>query len=261
MSRSGFYSWINRPWKADTLDEKLLVSFFNEKKGKFGIRRLKMGLERRYKLRVNLKKIRRIKNKFKLITSIRKKSNNRAGFKKGEEHSVAPNLVQRHFSPMKGEIVLSTDITELRYLNGKKAYLSAVKNLRSKEIVNFFVSQSPTLDLALNGLSDLFESIPRNKRKEVIMHSDQGFHYTSYAFRAKLAEFGIMQSMSRKGNCLDNSPIESFFGHLKDEVEYKTCKNFNEVNKKIKSYIYYYNNERPQWGLKQKTPAEAGVKS
>lgn len=235
------------------------MKLFNEKKGKFGIRRLKMTLERKFGLVMNLKKIVRIKKDYGLITLIRKPCVHRAGFKAGEVSSVAPNLVQRNFRPGKNQILLSTDITELRYRNGKKAYLSAVQNLGSNEIVNFTVSESPTLELAIKGLSQLFESIPLNKRRNVVIHSDQGFQYTSYAFRAKLAEYGITQSMSRKGNCLDNAPIESFFGHLKDEVEYKSCKNFKALNKSITNYIDYYNKERPQWNLKQKTPAEAGV--
>lgn len=219
-----------------------------------------MTLKRESGLLMNLKRIVRIKKKYGLITVIRKPSKYKAGFRAGELNSVAPNLIQRKFVPEENEILFSTDITELRYRNGKRAYLSAVQKLGSNEIVNFSVSESPTLDLAINGLSQLFESIPKERRRDVVIHSDQGFHYTSYAFRAKLAEFEIRQSMSRKGNCLDNAPIESFFGHLKDEVDYKSCKNFKALNKSITNYIDYYNNDRPQWGLKQKTPAEAGVK-
>lgn len=233
---------------------------FNEKKGKFGIRRLKMTLRRRHRLDMNLKKIIRIKRHYGLVTAIRKRSRTRLLFKQGEEHQAAANLLKRNFTPRKDQILFSTDITELQYLGGKKAFLSATKDLGSKKIVHFNVAEKPTLEVALGGLDQFFKRIPRKVRKKVIMHSDQGGHYTSYAFRMKLAEFEISQSMSRKGNCLDNAPIESFFGHLKDEADYKTCKNFKDLRKKITEYMEYYNHDRPQWDLKQKTPAEAGVK-
>lgn len=237
----------------------MIIQLFNHKKGRYGIRRIKMHLKRKFGVEINLKKIIRIKKKFGLVTVVRRRSKYRAVFRAGEEHTVAPNLLQRNFNPTKEEVFLSTDVTELRYSNSQKAYLSAIKDLGSKEIVCFNVSSKPTIDLVIKGLDELFESMPNKKRRNVIVHSDQGFHYTSHQFRKKLADYGIKQSMSRKGNCLDNAPIESFFGHLKDEADYEACKSVNEVRKKIKSYIKYYNYQRPQWGLKQKTPAEARV--
>ena len=242
-------------------DERLVIDVFKEKKGRYGIRRLKMHLKRKYHLETNLKKIVRIKKKFGLLTAIRRRNKFRALFKAGEEHSVAPNLVQRNFNPPKTDMIYSTDITELHYLAGRKAYLSAVKDLKSKEIVHYSLSERPTLNLAMDGLRDCLRTVPLKKRRNLIIHSDQGYHYTSYSFRSMLKDHGIKQSMSRKGNCLDNSPIESFFGHLKDEAEYGNCKNFMEVKKVIQDYMTYYNNDRPQWKLKQKTPAEAGVRT
>lgn len=88
------------------------------------------------------------------------------------------------------------------------------------------------------------------------MHSDQGIHYTNSAYRKILETHQVHQSMSRKGNCLDNAPIESFFGHLKDELDLSICKTYEDVKNKVRSYISYYNKHRPQWGLKAKTPAE-----
>lgn len=258
VSRSGFY---NSLLKTDLLssDEEVVLSLFKKKKGHFGIRRLKMEIERKHGLIFNLKKIVRIKKKFGLRTNVRRKNPYRAVCKKGEEHTVAPNLLERNFNPSHGEICLSTDITELRFKNGQKAYLSATKNLKTKEIVEFKVGSRPTVDLVIEGLNKYFEGLTKSERDKTILHSDQGLHYTSHPFRFLLQRHGVTQSMSRKGNCLDNSPIESFFGHLKDEVDYKSCKNVMEVKRKIKNYIDYYNNDRPQWGLKQKTPAEARV--
>lgn len=243
-----------------SVDEKILVDLFNKKKGKFGIRRLKMEINRKYGRSFNLKKIVRIKKQFGLKTVIRKKSVYRMMFKEGEEHKIAPNLLERNFNPSKLETCLSTDITELPYKNGQKAYLSAVKDLRTKEIVNFEVALRPTVEMVTSSLNNYFKTLSAKQRRRTLIHSDQGLHYTSFQYRYLLEKYEITQSMSRKGNCLDNSPIESFFGHLKDEVDYKNCKNFKEVRNKIKTYINYYNKERPQWGLKQKTPAEARVK-
>lgn len=259
MSRSGFYSHLIQSTDLSE-DEKLVVDIFKKKKSRFGIRRLKMEIERRHGFKFNLKKIIRIKKKYGLVTLVRSKSPYRAAFKKGEEHRAVPNLLERNFNPMKGEICLSTDITELRYRNGQKAFLSATKNLRTKEIVSFEVASRPSMSLVVEDLDKYFGSLSKKERTRTIVHSDQGLHYTSYQFRYLLEKHGIIQSMSRKGNCLDNSPIESFFGHLKDEVDYKDCKNVREVKRRIKKYINYYNNDRPQWGLKQKTPAEARVK-
>ncbi len=140
-------------------------------------------------------------------------------------------------------------MTELPYTGGRKAYLSAMKDLATNEIVHFNILQRPTGDLVITNLEEAFEKYSSSVRGRMIIHSDQGFHYTSEAFRKKLEKLGITQSMSRKGNCLDNSPIESFFGHLKDEVSFRSCKTFTDVKKKIEKYMYYYNNERPQWGL------------
>lgn len=214
---------------------------------------------RRYKRVINLKKIKRIKRDFDLITVIRRKNKMRLIFKSGEEHKVAPNLLKRNFIPITKRTYFSTDVTELPYIGGRKAYLSAMKDLATNEIVHFNILQRPTGDLVITNLEEVFENYSSLVRGRMIIHSDQGFHYTSEAFRKKLEKLGIAQSMSRKGNCLDNSPIESFFGHLKDEVSFRSCKTFTEVKKKIEKYMYYYNNERPQWDLEQKTPAEAGV--
>lgn len=219
-----------------------------------------MLLFRRYRLNFNLKKIVRIKRDFDLITKIRRRNKMKAVFKKGEEHSVAENLLKRDFVPLTKRTLFSTDITELHYLGGKKAFLSAIKDLATNEIVHYTVGPRPTIDIVTQNLEGTFKKFPSEIRKKMIIHSDQGFQYTGLAYRSKLAKLGIRQSMSRKGNCLDNAPIESFFGHLKDEVGYRSCKNFGEVKRMIEKYMNYYNNERPQWVLKQKTPAEAGVK-
>lgn len=259
VSRSGFYSWLKRPVAEENFEELLVVDLFELKKGKYGIRKLKMNLEKKTGLIYNLKRIIRIKRKYNLITVVRKPNKMKAFFKQINEHKVVPNILKRNFNPKENEVFVSTDITELSYLGGQKAYLSAYKDLRNKKIIHYHLSQRPTLELVMTGLDKLLGNTNKKMRDSVIIHSDQGFHYTSYAFREMLKKHGIKQSMSRKGNCLDNAPIESFFGHLKDESEYRKCKNWNELIREIDNYIKYYNDERPQWGLNKKTPAEAGA--
>ena len=218
-----------------------------------------MEIERKHGLNFNLKKIIRIKKKFNFKTVVRRKSIYRHASKHLQEHSVFPNLLNQNFNPLKAGVCFSTDITELRY-NGQKAYLSAIKDLKTKEVVSFDIKTRPSIELVVKNLDVYLKSKSLQEKKRMIIHSDQGLHYTCFQYQNILRVHKVRQSMSRKGNCLDNAPIESFFGHLKDEVDYKTCKNFKELKIKIGKYINYYNKDRPQWGLKQKTPAEARVK-
>lgn len=211
-----------------------------------------MLLQRHFWINMNLKKIRRLMKKYGLQATIRRKNKYKQGWVSGEEHRVSPNILSRQFNVEKKDTVYSTDITYLDYGKGNRAYLSAVKDLAVKDIVHYTVAPGASLLVATRGLEDLFSRKP----KHLIMHSDQGCHYTSKTYRDLLAKWGVTQSMSRKGNCLDNSPIESFFGHLKDEVDLQSCHTFEELVAEIDRYINYYNNERPQWGLKGKTPAE-----
>jgi transposase InsO family protein len=218
-----------------------------------------MLFERRFKIKINIKKIKRIKRKFGLETRVRRRNKYRAVFKAGEEHTTAPNIVQRNFSPLEDVNVLSADITELNYMGGKKAYLFGVKELKSRMLVHHDVRESPTIDLVIGGFSEFLRKLPRDLKRKTIIHSDQGFQFTSLQFRSVVDANEILQSMSRKGNCLDNAPIESFFGHLKDEIDYKKCSSFKEIKAMVKEYVSYYNFDRPQWSMKRKTPAEAGV--
>jgi Transposase and inactivated derivatives len=202
---------------------------------------------------MNLKKIARIKKQYGLTTRIRKKNPYNVLLKKGLEHRTAPNLLQRKFDVNVPDTIYSTDISYLLYQGGQRAYLSATKDLATKEIVAFNVSKNLSMQTAFIGLENVLKHKDCSK---LIIHSDQGVHYTHPLYVQKLKEFGATQSMSRKGNCLDNAPIESFFGHLKDDVDIKACRTFEEVKILVENYIDYYNNERCQWGLNKMTPAQ-----
>ena len=148
---------------------------------------------------------------------------------------------------------LCTDITYLYYGKCEKAYLSAVKDISTGEIIAYKVAKHITMSLVLDTVEILKNKINLNN---VLLHSDQGFHYTKPEYRKMLKDSNVIQSMSRKGNCIDNAPMESFFGHLKDEVDYRNCKTFEELVEKIDEYMYYYNNERYQWGRDKMTTAQ-----
>jgi putative transposase len=215
-----------------------------------------MILENDYGMIMNHKKIRRIKNEYGLYTRIRRQNPYKAIAKKTQEHSTCPNILDRKFDVSTPYRVYSTDITYLFYGKGQKAYLSAVKDLASKEIIAHYLSKHIDMELVLNTLSKTIEITPKSCLEFLISHSDQGFHYTNPIYRQKLKDFKVIQSMSRKGNCLDNAPIESFFGHFKDELDYFDCDTFEELEKKVNEYIYDYNNSRYQWNLKKMTPVQ-----
>lgn len=253
VSVSGFYSWkkrvVNNNNNNNKEIENLISKIFFEYKGRIGIRRIKMELERKYNQIVNKKKIQRIKQKLGLKTQIRRKRKNYQGYLRSEKWCIADNILNRQFRQNSANRAYSTDVTYLITKNSRY-YLSVIKDLCTKEIVAYKVSDKHDLALILGTL----EQMP--KQNNAIMHSDRGGLYTSFQYIQKLKELNLIRSMSRSGNCLDNAPIESFFGHLKDEIEYKKCKTLDEIRAKIDKYMYYYNNNRYQWGLNKMTPLE-----
>lgn len=250
VSVSGFYSWKNRVVNNNNKEiENLISKIFFEYKGRIGIRRIKMELERKYNQIVNKKKIQRIKQKLGLKTQIRRKRNNYQGYLRSEKWCIADNILNRQFRLNIANRAYSTDVTYLITKNNRY-YLSVIKDLCTKEIVAYNVSDKHDLALILGTLEQM------SKQNNAIMHSDRGGLYTSFQYIQKLKELNLIRSMSRSGNCLDNAPIESFFGHLKDEIEYKKCKTLDEIRAKIDEYMYYYNNNRYQWGLNKMTPLE-----
>lgn len=257
VSTSGYYAWKGRKIVScdDDFEDEIIHLIFEMKKRKAGAKTIKMILGRDFGIVMNLKKIRRIKKKLGLETIIRRR-NKYSNLIKGKYHKSVNNYLKQNFEVKNQDQVYSTDITYLYYGSGLTAYMSAVKDLKTKEIVHYSLSRSLTLDIVLDGLDELFIKIPLKVRRKLMVHSDQGCHYTSNNYRKLLKDHKIKQSMSRKGNCLDNAPIESFFGHMKDELDLKNCKRYEDLVLIINEYVNYYNRERPQWGLKGRTPAE-----
>lgn len=253
VTRSRFYeikSCVSEKVKSN--DENLVKSIFYRRKSKVGIRQIKMILWQDYKVVMNLKKITRIKRKHGLVTKIRKKYKYFI-VKKQYEHKVAGNILNRNFKANRENQVYSTDITQFNY-SGEKAYLTVFKDLATKEIKSYAMSRYAGVQFVQKALESALKQVPKKSRSGLLIHSDQGYHYTHFSYRQTLEDYGVKQSMSRKGNCLDNAPVESFFGHLKDHIDLKECRTYEDLEKMVTQEIEYYNNERPQWSLKKMPP-------
>lgn len=178
---------------------------------------------------------------------------------RGEIGNVAPNLINRDFHATAPHQKWTTDITEFS-LFGTKLYLSPVLDMYNSEIISYNISEHPVLAQVMDMLEKAFEKIPDGTN--LIFHSDQGWQYQHKAYQARLAEKGIRQSMSRKGNCLDNSIMENFFGLLKSELLYlREFKDINEFRDELEKYIFYYNNYRIKGKLKGLSPVQYRVQS
>ena len=262
VSRSGYYDYLkasekrNSREESDLSDYELISKIFEEKKGKAGAKTVKMILENDYSIIMNLKKIHRLMNKYGLITKVRRPNPYKKMAKANQEHKTLPNLLKRQFDQQEPGKVLLTDITYLYHGNGKPAYLSAVRDGATREILAYELSPNLKMDFTFTTLRKLEESLEGCMHPEGILHSDQGFHYTHPNYQLMVKEMGLTQSMSRKGNCWDNASMESFFGHLKDEVDFADCQNFEELKQLIDTYIFEYNSHRYQWDLKKMTPEQ-----
>ncbi|GEB34510.1 hypothetical protein BPA01_40900 [Brevibacillus parabrevis] len=262
VSPSGYYRWCraeeHRQLReaADERDFLLIKEHFEALKGKAGALVIKMRLARLNGVVMNHKKIRRLMRKFKLVTVIRKANPYRKMAKATQEHRTCPNLLERQFDQGIPEKVLLTDITYLRYGTGQWAYLSCVKDGATKQILAHYLSSTLELSLVKRTLAQLIRRLDGNVHPDAIFHSDQGMHYTHPLTRLLIAKAGFKQSISRKGNCWDNASMESFFGHMKDELEYKDCASLKELRQRVNEYVTYYNSERYQWTLKKMTPDE-----
>ena len=162
---------------------------------------------------------------------------------------IAPNHLERHFTATKPNQKWVTDVTEFKAKDGNKVYLSPILDLFNNEIISYTFSYSPNWAQVENMLMQAVKGL--NKACGVILHSDQGWQYQMVAYPRILAEHGIIQSMSRKGNCLDNAAMESFFRRLKTECIYgRDCKTKEEIVEADRDYLYYYNHRRIQLKLK-----------
>lgn len=262
VSRSGYYNWVNsedmriKKENKDKKDFEIILQAYQYRGYNKGARSIYMRLiHMNPPIVMNVKKIRRLMKKYNLFCPIRKANPYRRMAKALKTNNVADNILNREFKEHGPRMVLLTDITYIPYHN-TKCYLSVILDAFTKEILSYVLSESLEVDFVLETVNQLIEKHGIILSTKTLVHSDQGCHYTSYSFIQILKDKKLRQSMSRRGNCWDNAPQESFFGHMKDEINLSKCRIFNDVKTIINDWIDYYNNERYQWNLAKLSPVE-----
>jgi putative transposase len=260
VSRSGYYKFLSGEEARQKQEEKdrenaeIIRVFLGKYLGIYGYRRTVMHLAGNGII-MNHKKASRIMGKFNLHAKIRRKNPYRKIFKKTEEHRTFENLLGRNFRQIAPEKAGGTDITYIPFM-GRFIYFSGVKDYCDGEILAWSASLHIDMPLVMETLDVLERRMGKEKLSGFLMHSDQGGHYTSPQYYSRIAGYGIIQSMSRKGNCIDNASIESFFGHMKDEIDISRCKTFEDAKSELADYVEHYNNGRRQWEKKKMTPVQ-----
>ena len=252
VSRSGYYNWLNSADKRaerenrDKADFELVLEAYRFRGYKKGARSIYMRLLHKDIL-MNLKKIRRLMRKYGLKCPIRGANPYRRMAKALKTSNVAPNIVKRDFFSRGARKVLLTDITYLFYKGGV-CYLSPILDAFTREILAYELSDNLRVDFVLQTVDEMIARHGCTLDDTTVVHSDQGCHYTSKRFIEMLADNDFFQSMSRKANCWDNAPQESFFGHMKDEIksEIAACDTFDQVKAIVDDWMDYYNNDRYQ---------------
>jgi len=260
VSRSGYYRYLGRlDNDKDYETKERIKAIYKQRNGTYGYRRIEDELERQYEEKVNHKKVLRLMQELGLKAVIRRKRNYRNAYQAAESDGrVADNLLKRDFAADKPNQKWVTDVTQYR-VGDERLYLSAIKDLCSAEIVAYHISKRNDNELVLETFKDAFETQKdaTGQIAGLIVHSDQGFQYTSHAYHNMLPTVGAQISMSRRGNCLDNAAMESFFSHLKAEALYPyDIRSLDEAQRRIEEFIHFYNHERIQRKLKKLTPVE-----
>ncbi|MFB5663726.1 IS3 family transposase [Alteribacillus sp. HJP-4] len=258
VSRSGYYNWLKaedtrqKRERKDEADYEIIKKVYDQRHGKVGALQIKMMVENDEHIVMNHKRIRRIMKKYNLMCKIRRANPYKQIAQATQEHKTCDNKLERQFDQQEPHRVLLTDISYIYYAKD----LSAIKDGATREILAYYLSTSLKMDIVYTTLDKLMEREDFLPHPECLIHSDQGVHYTHPDFQKKVRDLGLDQSMSRRGNCWDNSPMESFFGHMKDGIDFKSCSSIFEVKEAIETYMEYYNNHRYQWSLQKMTPAQ-----
>ena len=255
IARSSYYKWLNKEEtkkdKENSIIIKELTKIYDDVNGIYGYRRMTMNINRNLNKQYNHKRIYRLMKSINLQSVIRKKKKR---YIKSTPQITAENVLNRDFSAATLNEKWLTDVTEFKLTNGTKAYLSAIIDLYDNSIVSYVLGHSNNNKLVF----DTFDlAIERNPSASPLLHSDRGYQYTSKAFKLKLDKVSAIQSMSRIGRCIDNGPIEGFWGIIKSEMYYlRKFDNFDELKLAIDNYIEFYNNRRFQKRLKGLSPIE-----
>lgn len=230
---------------------KKIKKIFKKNNGNFGYRRITMTINRKYKKQYKPKRIRRLMDLMGLKSHIRRSN----GYSTKTSYvNIEENILNRDFTAEKPNEKWVTDITHMTYGFGNKAYLSAIKDLYDGSIIAYKVGRYNDNPLVMNTIK---AAVKANPDATPLIHSDRGSQYTSKEYRYITTQAGMTRSMSRVGNCIDNAPIESFFGHFKCEsYNLKNYRTYEELKKDIDKYIKFYNEERYQERLNSLAPLE-----
>lgn len=252
MAKSTYHYCVQKAKQPDKYlkEKEVICQIFHDNYGRYGYRRITLEVNKRgYNL--NHKTVLKLMNLCGLKCAVRKK---RYHSYRGTIGKVAPNILQRDFSTGAPYQKWVTDISEFSLL-GTKRYLSPIMDLFNREIISFAISDSPNLAMVIDMINNAFSLVP--DKTNLIIHSDQGWHYQHLTYQNMLIENGVVQSMSRKGNCLDNAVIENFFGLLKSELLYlREFETLEQFIQELNDYIYYYNNHRIKIGLGGLSPVQ-----
>lgn len=256
VSRAGYYKWLNRVASSKQQEDeklaRLIVEIYQNQHGVPGYRQMQIILGRRYGVKCNLKRVYRLMRILDLRSVCRKKKRTRK--KKLSSEYLAENILNRNFTAKKQNEKWLTDVTEFKCGTGEKVYLCAILDIYGRNIAGFSLGKRNNIALVFEAFEQAFQRYPD---AHPLVHSDRGAQYTSYAFRKRMKEAGACQSMSRPGKCLDNAPMEGFWGTLKSEMYY--LHHFNEYSQlcqAVSKYIHFYNCKRYQKKLGCMTPME-----
>ena len=262
VSRSGYYQWVGAYDKRKEREERDLRDFElileayryrNRPKGARGIHMRLLHLEE--PIIMNIKKIRRLMKKYHLVCPIRKVNPYKQMIRSLQTSRTADNILDRNFTEHGPRTILLTDITYIPYGEGF-CYLSAVKDAVTRQILSYVLSETLEEEFVLETINNLMHEHGISMNAKTLIHSDQGAHYTSIRFIDLINDYGLRQSMSRRGNCWDNAPQESFFGHMKDNIRINKNMSFEEISAEIDDWMDYYNKDRYQWSLAKLSPDE-----
>ena len=255
LSRSSYYSILSNDNygmkdKQDEIDFQHIKTVMDYKGFKKGSRTIYMMLPGMCGVHFGRAKILRLMKKYGCVCTVRKERPELKTNRENLKNNRKPNLLKRRFRLARPNEILLTDVSYLKYSTNKTEYFSCIKDAVTGRIVNHVTSSANDLSLATDTIACL------DSTENTLFHSDQGILYFNESFQNKLKELGYEQSMSRRGNCWDNSSQESYFGHMKDECDFSKCSTPEDVKKKVDEYIYYYNYERPQWTRNKMTPVD-----
>lgn len=255
ISKSSYYSILSddnygMKERQDEIDFEYIKKVMDYKGFRKGTRTIYMMLPNICGVHFGRNKILRLMRKYNCICAIRRERTELKANRELLKNNRKPNLLKRGFRLAGPGEILLTDVSYLKYGLNRTEYLSCVKDAVSGRVVSHITSSGNDLNLAMDTIDTL------NPSEDAIFHSDQGSLYFNDLFQGRLKDLGYRQSMSRRGNCWDNASQESFFGHMKDECDLSGCSTSEEVKEMIDNYVYYYNNERPQWTRNKMTPTE-----